>query len=205
MYGIVLAAALSCGDCPTEHGHHHTHYAYGLCYGACYGVGYGGWFGSHDLCYGTYGGGWGLPYGGYGPGVPGGEIPGYACYGGCGGYNSPAFGVPMAGVQRPGPAGPAGKRDPVSTSGRAQLVFTLPADARLFVDGKPVAAGQGNGAFQTPNLQPGQEYYYEVRAELTRDGKPVSETRRVVVKAGAVVRTDFSGLGGEARSVARGK
>ena len=46
-------------------------------------------------------------------------------------------------------------------------------------------------AFHTPELEKGQDYYYVLRAEVVRDGKPVSETRRVIVRAGETVQETF--------------
>ena len=41
------------------------------------------------------------------------------------------------------------------------------------------------------SLEPGQLYYYELRIEVQRDGKPVTETKRVILKAGEVARASF--------------
>ena len=41
-------------------------------------------------------------------------------------------------------------------------------------------------------LEAGQTYFYTVRVETNRDGQPVSETRRVLVRANEVVRESFS-------------
>ena len=48
--------------------------------------------------------------------------------------------------------------------------------------------------FTTPPLEEGQLYYYIVRAEVSRDGKTWSDTKRVIVKAGSAVRATFSNL-----------
>jgi uncharacterized protein (TIGR03000 family) len=211
MYSIVVLAALtSGGGTPAgPFGHHGYYKDYGANYGGCYGVCYGGWGGvSHT---GYWNGGWGLPFGGYGPDLPdhGPGWPGYACFGGCGGYSSLAYGMPM-----PTQSGPAREELPLEkddkkakdkdkgkgkgtdevSADRAKLSFNLPKDAKLYVDDQPVDTADA-GSFQTPVLEKGRVYYYEVRAEVMRDGKPVSETRRILVKCGAVIRTDFSALG----------
>jgi uncharacterized protein (TIGR03000 family) len=77
-------------------------------------------------------------------------------------------------------------------SSRAKLVVELPADAKLFIDDKPMKTTSGKRTFQTPTLEPGQAYYYIVRIEYVNDGKPVSETRRVIVRAGLTARADFT-------------
>jgi uncharacterized protein (TIGR03000 family) len=89
---------------------------------------------------------------------------------------------------------------------KATLVVDLPANAKLFVDGMPVEeATAGVQSFDTPALQPGQLYYYTVRVETMRDGKPVSESRRILVHAGQVIRADFKELESEAVRTAQAK
>jgi uncharacterized protein (TIGR03000 family) len=221
MYTVVLMAALTAGEqtpdfffhgchgwhgCHGCHGWHGGHGScgyygcHGACYGACYGYGYGGY------------GCWGAPYGCYGPA-------GWDCYGGCAGTFSPAYsGAPHFGGPVQGGAGngstipapkeegkdekeiektkPKGKSTEDETSaGRARLEVQLPPGARLYVDDTPVPVRDGKRSFRTPELDRGQVYYYEVRAEVMRDGKPVSETRHVVIKPGQTAREDFRDLG----------
>ncbi len=63
----------------------------------------------------------------------------------------------------------------------------------------------GVRTFSTPSLEPGQAYYYIVRAEVVVDGKPVTETRRVIVRAGQTIRADFKDLESETVRTARAK
>jgi uncharacterized protein (TIGR03000 family) len=48
--------------------------------------------------------------------------------------------------------------------------------------------------FTTPKLEPGTSYYYELRAEVERDGKTYKENKKVTVKAGETSRASFSEL-----------
>lgn len=77
----------------------------------------------------------------------------------------------------------------------AKLIIEVPADAKLFIDDLPMKTASARRVFSTPNLQPGQTYYYIVRAEVVRDGKTVSETKRVTMKAGDVIRSSFADMG----------
>jgi uncharacterized protein (TIGR03000 family) len=77
---------------------------------------------------------------------------------------------------------------------KAKLIVELPADAKLYVDDQAMKATSPVRSFSTPTLEPGQVYYYELRAEVVRDGKPVSQTKRVLVRAGEVVRAQFAGM-----------
>ena len=62
--------------------------------------------------------------------------------------------------------------------------------------GRPPRAGPGRDltgawAFTTPALERDQSYHYTVRARWMKDGKPVEETQRVQVSAGARVTVTF--------------
>jgi uncharacterized protein (TIGR03000 family) len=91
------------------------------------------------------------------------------------------------------------KNDDKETVGptRATLVVELPANATLFIDNMPVKATTRVQTFNTPALEPGQAYFYLVRVERRRDGQPVSETRRIIVRAGQVTRADFNNVASE--------
>jgi uncharacterized protein (TIGR03000 family) len=98
---------------------------------------------------------------------------------------------PAEGMPAPG-AAPAGAPRP---GGAAKLILDVPANAKLFVDDLPMTGKEVTRQFATPVLEPGQTYYYTVRVEFNRDGKPVSETRRVLVRAGELVRESFNADG----------
>ena len=91
------------------------------------------------------------------------------------------------------------------SSTSAKLVVELPANAKLYIDDMPVKATAGVRTFHTPALEPGRPYYYMVRIERMRDGQPVSETRRIIVRAGQVARADFQDVELEAVRTAKVK
>jgi uncharacterized protein (TIGR03000 family) len=70
----------------------------------------------------------------------------------------------------------------------AKLIVDLPADAKLFIDGRPMNISSQHPVFVTPGLQAGKTYYYDLRAEVVRDGKAVSDFKRVVFHAGDELR-----------------
>jgi len=76
----------------------------------------------------------------------------------------------------------------------ANLKFQLPADAKLYVDGRLTTIGGTERAFTTPPLAEGSKYYYDVKAEMIVDGKPVVAEKRVVVVAGATITETFPTL-----------
>jgi uncharacterized protein (TIGR03000 family) len=76
----------------------------------------------------------------------------------------------------------------------ARLIVDLPADAKFYVDDQLMKTATARRSFVTPKLEPGQTYYYDLRAEVVRDGKVEKETKRILVRAGDVIRADFPGL-----------
>ena len=205
-----------------HHGGHHCHGAWGCyggcyscygclgCYGSCYGSGYGG--------YGGYGGCWSCWGGGYGAGGWGCYGGCFGCYGGgnggwgcAGGYiNYGGYGAPV-GPSAPAMQGAPGSKEEIKTPpapkpgtgsgtgtgmvpGRAQILVQLPTDAKLFVDDRPVTLPANQRTVVTPELDAGQDYYYIFRAEAVRNGTPVEDMRRVVIRAGARVTVDFGDL-----------
>jgi uncharacterized protein (TIGR03000 family) len=206
MYSMVLMAALTAGNA--------TPYCHGCC--GCWGGGWGccgcwgGWgygcWGCFGGCYGCFGGCYGC-YGCWG---------GYASWGGY--YGAPTYPGTVAPAAPGGPA-PAGeglpyppedtskgkKKETRAPTNKAKLVVELPENAKLFIDDKPMKAASGVRSFNTPELEPGQAYYYLVRVETVRDGKPISETRRVIVRAGQVARANFKDMESDVVRTAQAK
>ncbi len=88
---------------------------------------------------------------------------------------------------------------------RAKILIDLPANARLFIDDMPVKTASGVQPLYTPALEPDKVYFYTVRIEVMRDGQPLSETRRVLVRAGQVAHMEFKEPEPEASRTARAK
>lgn len=99
---------------------------------------------------------------------------------------------PPANPMNPQQANPEAPKQPDApkAGGQARLIIDAPTDATLFIDNLPFKAEKGR-QFATPALAEGQTYYYTVRVEMNRDGKPVNETRRVLVRANETVRETF--------------
>jgi uncharacterized protein (TIGR03000 family) len=66
----------------------------------------------------------------------------------------------------------------------ATIIVNLPADARLTVDGTVTKSTSATRVFTSPALKVGQEYHYNLKAEVVQDGKTVTLARRVAVRAG---------------------
>jgi uncharacterized protein (TIGR03000 family) len=66
----------------------------------------------------------------------------------------------------------------------ATLLVHLPEGARLTIDGYQPRSTSGTRWFVTPPLEPGRAFHYELRAEVERGGKRLTQTRQVAVRAG---------------------
>jgi uncharacterized protein (TIGR03000 family) len=75
----------------------------------------------------------------------------------------------------------------------ATLVVHLPASARLTVDDTPTRSISETRQFITPPLDRDKQFHYELKAEMNRDGRPVTVTKRVAVRGGETtdVRLDM--------------
>jgi uncharacterized protein (TIGR03000 family) len=71
------------------------------------------------------------------------------------------------------------------------LSVWVPNDARIFVNGNTTTSTGSARNYISRGLQPGASYAYEVRAEVVRDGKTVTETKQVTLVAGQRVNIEF--------------
>jgi uncharacterized protein (TIGR03000 family) len=214
MYSIVLAMALSNGatipaidarerfDVGSYATHGHTVNRGCRCSGGCYGGCYGCWGGCYGGCHGGWGchsrgrchGGWGCHgcwgygcYGSYGYGCHGSY--GYGCHG-CHGYGSYGYGGYVYGDYSPNGAYGSLATNP-DIEAAATIVVNLPADARLIVNDQTTTSTSDRRMFRSPPLKPGEEYSYTFKAEINRDGKPITATKQVSVRAGRQTEVQF--------------
>lgn len=93
-----------------------------------------------------------------------------------------------------------------TTSNFATVVVTLPADAKLFVEGQEWTrdAGLSTRTFRSPPLDPGRNYFYTFKIEVQRGGKTVPATQEARLQAGKTARVTFAELGtGTSQSLTR--
>jgi uncharacterized protein (TIGR03000 family) len=88
------------------------------------------------------------------------------------------------------------KAKPEASTGRipASVVIKAPAEVKVTVNGQATALAGMEQRFATPPLEVGRTYSYEMVATTTRDGKEMSQTRKVLVRAGEESRVDFTDL-----------
>lgn len=188
MYSVVLMAALTTGGDTPDFGFRcrgcrgcHSGYACAGCHG-CSGWGGHGWHGH----------GWSYGYGCVGCYGCAGFMHAYACYGGW-----TCYGCAGTTTYAPAPYRPAPPRTapaPEENGTQARVNIQVPADAKLFVDGMETKATSENRVFTTPPLERGRSYYYELRVEVVRDGRTLSETRQLVVRPGETATASFASL-----------
>ena len=78
----------------------------------------------------------------------------------------------------------AGAPTEAMIAGPATIVVTLPADARLNIDGVATKQVSGVRQFTTPELAAGQTFFYTLTAEVVRDGQTLTSMQKVAVRAG---------------------
>ncbi len=76
----------------------------------------------------------------------------------------------------------------------ANITIELPATAKLFVDGNAVAGSGTTRQFHTPQLPKGENYFYEMKAEIVVDGQVVVQNLKVVVRSGETIQRTFGEL-----------
>jgi len=78
----------------------------------------------------------------------------------------------------------------------AKIIVSLPADARLTIDGAATTSVSDRRIFQSPELAPGKNFSYTLKAEFNQDGKPVVVTKEVTIQAGAEVNVTLAAPAG---------
>jgi uncharacterized protein (TIGR03000 family) len=74
----------------------------------------------------------------------------------------------------------------------ALLTVSVPADAKVFVNGQPTRSTGELRQYASSGLEPAAVYGYRVRAEFVRNGKPISEEKTVQLTAGQTSSLSFS-------------
>jgi uncharacterized protein (TIGR03000 family) len=176
-------------------------------YESCCGGGHHGLFGGHrhsccggySSCCGGYGG-YSSCCGGYGGYSCCGGYGGYSCCGGyiMGGYPGGVIGGPGMGTPPvTNPMGgekignPKGDNKESMVPAPATIIVSLPADAKLTIDDAATVSTSTTRVFTSPELPPGKDFHYTLKAEYSRDGKPVVLSKEITVRAGAATQVDM--------------
>jgi uncharacterized protein (TIGR03000 family) len=73
----------------------------------------------------------------------------------------------------------------------ARVRVVVPADAKVWFGSSATEQGGTVRDFQSPPLTPGKDYGYDVKAQWTENGKEVTRTRHVDVRANSATSVDF--------------
>ncbi len=199
----VLAGTVGIGGTAEAHWHHG---GYGSCgssggsygsWGSCGSWGSWGSCGSSGGYYYSYyssGGSWGSSGGSWGS--SGGSSGGYY-------YSAPVYSTPSAPMapsttpSGPPTTAPRAPTPPAPGSTYSQpdagyLLVSVPADAKVFVNGRSTSSTGAERQYVSRGLENGQRYSYEVRAEVVRDGKTVSETKVAQLSGGSQTSVSFT-------------
>lgn len=91
----------------------------------------------------------------------------------------------------------------ISFDTSAKLILEVPANAKVFVDDKLTNSNSEVRHYYTPSLEYGQTYFYDVRVEFEKNGKVVSESKRVYVRAGEVLHAAFNSTKSPSANIAK--
>jgi uncharacterized protein (TIGR03000 family) len=87
----------------------------------------------------------------------------------------------------PSAAAPAVEEDYAygAMASSAEMVLRIPPGAEVWFNGTKALSQTGSvRPFVTPALEPGWDYAYEVRVRWRENGRPVEQTRHILVRAG---------------------
>jgi uncharacterized protein (TIGR03000 family) len=86
---------------------------------------------------------------------------------------------------------------PAARADSGVLTVSVPADARVFVNGKSTTSTGTQRHFVSRGLRNGYKYAYEVRVEVVRDGRTIDDVKNVELRAGENSRLAFNLGAGE--------
>ncbi len=108
---------------------------------------------------------------------------------------SPRLAAPSVRVYPPGqePAPQRLLRTPLSNAKCARVELALPhPDADVWLNATAMKGTGTERAFESPELETGKTYQYEVVARWQQDGREKAESRTITVAAGQTVVADFT-------------
>jgi uncharacterized protein (TIGR03000 family) len=76
-------------------------------------------------------------------------------------------------------------------SAPATIVLSLPADAKVSINGLVTTSTSATRTFVTPELAPTTEFEYTLSAQIVREGKTLTVTENVTVRAGQETRVNI--------------
>ncbi len=87
---------------------------------------------------------------------------------------------------------PPAKKVAAASPNAATVVVTLPADAKLTIDGTATTSTSSERTFETPDLVLGKTYSYTLEATFQKEGKSVVISKKVTIEAGKTSTIDLN-------------
>ena len=84
-----------------------------------------------------------------------------------------------------------GAATPALADASARIELQVPADAQVWFGGQKTTQTGTRRYFESPPLTSGRTYTYEVRASWKEDGREVTESRRLSIRAGDRLNASF--------------
>lgn len=75
---------------------------------------------------------------------------------------------------------------------QGRIVIEIPEKSTLYVNNLQVHMPKPQGTLLTADLEPGKKYVYDLKVELLRDGKTVTQNRKVSISSGEAVFVMFA-------------
>jgi uncharacterized protein (TIGR03000 family) len=75
---------------------------------------------------------------------------------------------------------------------QGRIVLEIPENSTLYVNNLQVQMPSPKGTLLTADLEPGKKYDYELKVEMLRDGKTVTQNRKVTISSGEAVFVMFA-------------
>jgi uncharacterized protein (TIGR03000 family) len=117
---------------------------------------------------------------------------------GSGGQHSPRYAVGSEPVRSFLPAVPAVPDEYAygnTANDAVEMVLKVPAASDVWFNGtKTKRQTRAVRHFTTPELEPGQDYYYDITVRWTENGRLAEQKRRILVRAGDRLTLNFMDL-----------
>ncbi len=103
--------------------------------------------------------------------------------------------VPSEDIQSPTPSMPEGDESTLDDKDETAMIsVSVPEDAIVVVNGYRTSSKGSDRRFLSAGLRPGEQYSFEIRAIVNRDGKNLGSTRVVTLTAGRTANVQFDDL-----------
>jgi uncharacterized protein (TIGR03000 family) len=99
--------------------------------------------------------------------------------------------MPQKGPEKVPPPKTTGGEKETALPAPATIVVRLPAEAKLLIDDAATTSTSDVRVFASPSLEPGKDFYYTLKGELVREGRTLSTSQVVKVRAGQETRVQL--------------